>query len=338
MPRSRSLLALTAALAAACQSPHPVVAAAVAAVDPNRIMAHVEALCADGPRPGDDPVATERTLVYLENELRSYGYEPVRKPFGAWMMVTEKVEGGYRGHSEQVVAENLIAVHRGVDHPEQIVELGTHYDTVPWSPGADDNTSGVAAALECARAIAAVKTGKTIRIVFFALEENGKLGSREYVKQLAEDDRPEGMLSMDAIGFTNKAEGSQESPVRIPFFFWPPTVGDFLVIAGNWSSTWLASLHEGCIAMYVPELPYFSVKRIAHWFDDSSRGDHYEYWQAGIPSVALVDMPYSRGPHYHAATDTPDTLDPEFLWRNTQAITATMLEWADVRGANPEPR
>lgn len=296
-------------------------------------MAHVEALCALGPRPGGDEKVTEQTLRYLERELRSCGYAPERRKFFAWTRVYERTEGGFSLTGERRFNHNLVVEKRGAARPEAVVELGAHYDTVPWSPGADDNTSGVAAALEVARAIADTPTEKTIRIVFFALEEEGKVGSREYVKQLvASGDEPEGMLSLDSIGFTNDAPGSQYSPVRIPLVFSPPTEGDFVLVAGNWSSGWLGNLLEGCIATYVPELRYYSLNRIAGWFDDSSRGDHYNYWQAGIPSIVLSDVPYHRGPHYHKSSDTPATLDPTFLWRNTKAVTATMLEWAGVRG------
>ena len=47
-----------------------------------------------------------------------------------------------------------------------------HYDTVPNSPGANDNASGIAAMLEAARILANVKLeGKNIRFISFTLEE-----------------------------------------------------------------------------------------------------------------------------------------------------------------------
>src|SRR5262245_18060035 len=52
--------------------------------------------------------------------------------------------------------------------------LGAHYDSVPGTPGADDNGSAVAACLECARLVRQYCVGSTA-IVFFNREEDGLL-------------------------------------------------------------------------------------------------------------------------------------------------------------------
>ena len=57
--------------------------------------------------------------------------------------------------------------------------LGAHYDSVPPSPGANDNASGVAAVLEVAR----IQQIQGLCIVFFGAEEVGLFGSRHYVEE-----------------------------------------------------------------------------------------------------------------------------------------------------------
>jgi Iap family predicted aminopeptidase len=37
--------------------------------------------------------------------------------------------------------------------------------------------------------------------------------------------------------------------------------------------------------------------------------DHLNYWRAGYDAVMITDTAFYRNPHYHAPTDTPDTLD-----------------------------
>ena len=59
----------------------------------------------------------------------------------------------------------------GTARPEEIVVVGAHYDTVPGTPGANDNASGVAATLALARRFAKRKIGRTLRFVAFANEE-----------------------------------------------------------------------------------------------------------------------------------------------------------------------
>lgn len=51
---------------------------------------------------------------------------------------------------ENMPMSNFIVEKVGVSEPEKIIVIGAHYDTVPGSPGADDNATGVAAVLELA--------------------------------------------------------------------------------------------------------------------------------------------------------------------------------------------
>ncbi|HEX6813650.1 MAG TPA: M20/M25/M40 family metallo-hydrolase [Planctomycetota bacterium] len=333
----RSFSWLLPMLVAACGiTPHADVQALVAAVSEAKLIAHVEALCAIGPRPEYDRRATAATLDLLETELRSYGYEPRREPFDALMQEWKEAtaEDGTRIRvltaRQGVKHHNLIAEKRGQGpQAATVCELGAHFDSVPYGPGADDNGSGVAAVLEVARLCATVPTDKTIRFVFYAMEEEGLVGSKAHVEELVRQEREsEAALVLDMVGFASSAPDSQQSPVRIPLLAPVPYVGDFILDAGNFSSGWLGNLFEACIDAYVPELPYFSVNRLAGWFADSARSDHASYWAAGIDAILLSDTAEMRNPHYHQASDLPATLDAVFLRRNTQAVLATMLHWA----------
>jgi aminopeptidase YwaD len=323
---------------AACSlTPVPDVEARLRRVDEQRLRAHVEALCAIGPRPAGDARATETTLAYLERELRAQGYATRREPFTAlamdWRRSTDE-----RGQVTFVATgrvgprENLIAETRNAPEGARVIEVGAHFDTVVFGPGADDNASGVAAALEVARLVQDVPTTKTIRFVFFAMEEEQLVGSREHIERMQRDgELPEGLLSLDMIGYRSHAQDSQRSPVHVPLLLSPPDVGDFILVAGNHGSGWLGNLFESCIDAYVPSLTYYSLNRLAAWFDDASRGDHWNYWQAGIPAIAIGDTAEYRNPHYHKATDAPSTLDYAFLRDNTRAVLATALHWAELR-------
>ena len=68
--------------------------------------------------------------------------------------------------------------------------IGAHYDTVPGSPGADDNASGIAALLECARVLQKSNIDKKVTFVAFDAEEvqpgAGALrGSSHFVSSLS---------------------------------------------------------------------------------------------------------------------------------------------------------
>lgn len=87
------------------------------------------------------------------------------------------------------------------------VVLGGHLDTVPGSPGANDNASGVAVLLELARILAGTEQALGVRLVAFGAEERQPggehhLGSSVYVRTMTRRERRafELMASVDMIG------------------------------------------------------------------------------------------------------------------------------------------
>jgi carboxypeptidase Q len=80
-------------------------------------------------------------------------------------------------------AFNIIAEIPGSDLASEVVIMGAHFDTYPYATGATDNTTGSAAMIEAVRVIQklGLKPRRTIRLALWAAEEQGLLGSREYV-------------------------------------------------------------------------------------------------------------------------------------------------------------
>src|SRR5262245_23900807 len=206
--------------------------------------------------------------------------------------------------------------------------LGAHYDSVPECPGADDNGSAVAACLECARSLKGLD-GPSVMIVFFNREEDGMLGSREFVASLKS--RPEWKIDeahvFEMVGYRTSAAGSQRMPPGLPGIA-APTVGDFLGLLANRGSNAIAEQLLRLAATYVPESRVIALKiylGLERYFDHLHRSDHAPFWQAGIPSVMWTDTANFRNPHYHHATDTPETLDYEFLSQVTRLALARAL-------------
>jgi Zn-dependent M28 family amino/carboxypeptidase len=79
---------------------------------------------------------------------------------------------------------NTVAELRGTEKPDEVVILGGHLDSWDLATGTTDNGTGSMAVLEAARALAKlnVKPKRTIRFVLFTGEEEGLIGSKEYVK------------------------------------------------------------------------------------------------------------------------------------------------------------
>ena len=89
---------------------------------------------------------------------------------------------------------------------KRVVMAGGHLDSVPESPGINDNGTGIAAIVELARELAANQpAGTTLRFGLWGAEEWGLRGSTAYVRSLtkAQRRRIAGYVNLDMIGSPN---------------------------------------------------------------------------------------------------------------------------------------
>jgi len=120
---------------------------------------------------------------------------------------------------------NVYAILRGTD-PEaakHIYLVTGHYDSMPTSPtdpkstapGANDDASGTAVSLECARVLSKYKFPATIIFLTVAGEEQGLYGSAHFAK-MAKDKgwQIDGVLNNDIVGGV-KTAGQDASIVRV---------------------------------------------------------------------------------------------------------------------------
>ena len=106
--------------------------------------------------------------------------------------VTVEIDIRTRFHDEvRPNGFNLLGDLPGTDLADEVVILGAHFDSTHASPGATDNAAGVAAMMEAARILQAVdaRPRRTIRVALWGGEEEGLLGSREYVRRHYADPR-----------------------------------------------------------------------------------------------------------------------------------------------------
>lgn len=106
---------------------------------------------------------------------------------------------------------------KGVEHSEELVILGAHYDSRGTfgqvrAPGADDDASGVSALLSLARLFKAfnIQFKRTVVLAFFSGEEQGLWGSKAYAKHLKEGKKNvRFMLQADMLGYHAPGEPMQ---------------------------------------------------------------------------------------------------------------------------------
>ncbi len=271
------------------------------------------------------PQALAEVESYLQNELRSQGFHLRKFPFA------------FAGEN----FSNLIASFEENPRRPRLI-VGAHFDSVPGSPGADDNASGVSALLEAARIYSeAVKEGKisperspvSVEFAAFNIEEYGMIGSRAYAQKLKKERVPVfGMLSLEMIGCASQEKGSQ----KMPFFLKPfyPKVGNFIgLVANTKSKSFLQKVET--IFRGTEGLPVESLTLPANgWiFPEARLSDHSPFWDAGFPALLVTDTSFFRNPHYHTESDRIETLNLDFLARVTEAAAGTVLELAREKNA-----
>ena len=320
-PKSTLVLILTAGLLVlncGCTTiqKNPRIQKTISSITPETCRQELTSFLDLGPRPSWQQKRTAEVLQHLEEKLKKWGYKVTREslPFEE-----------YPGNA------NLFAEKIGRSFPDQILEISAHFDTV-GNLGADDNGSGVVGVLELARVFSCLETERTIRFCFFACEEVGLLGSRYHVKEILADSNREviGLINFEMIGYSTTQPNSQNTPIRIPWIADLPRTGDFILVAGNFSSGWLGNRIEQHIDCYEPNLNYYSANRISGFFSDAARSDHSPYWENGIDAIMLTDTANFRNPHYHKKTDSLETIDFEFMSRIARAAAACAIDWAGL--------
>lgn len=98
-------------------------------------------------------------------------------------------------------SRNVVAEIRGSKYPEEVVVFAAHYDSVPYSAGANDNGAGSVILMELARQFAANPPLRTTRFCWFGSEELGLLGSFAYVEQHKDELDPiKFVINVDVAG------------------------------------------------------------------------------------------------------------------------------------------
>jgi Zn-dependent M28 family amino/carboxypeptidase len=105
---------------------------------------------------------------------------------------------------DPATTENLIAESRRGD-PHNVIMAGAHLDSVGEGPGINDNGSGSSALIEVAEQIAKVRLPNKLRFAWWGAEEDGLVGSTEYVGSLTEAEAAdiEMYLNFDMVGSPN---------------------------------------------------------------------------------------------------------------------------------------
>lgn len=186
--------------------------------------------------------------------------------------------------------KSVIMTINGTDNASEVVVMGGHLDSINMSgngetsrsPGADDDASGVASLTEAVRAMIAAgyKPRRTLKIIGYAAEEVGLLGSKDIAANFkANNVNVVGVLQLDMTNY----HGSTKD------------VWIYTDYTDSQQNTFLASL----LSTYMPTVT------IGYSSCGYACSDHASWQNQGYPaSIPFETLMGEDNPYIHSADDT----------------------------------
>ncbi|MEM7331306.1 MAG: M20/M25/M40 family metallo-hydrolase [Chloroflexota bacterium] len=223
--------------------------------------------------------------------------------------------------------QNVIATLPGTSPHAGVIVIMGHYDSrtidpfdgESFAPGANDNASGVAAMLEIARILSSRDWNQTIVFAAFAAEEQGRLGSQNYVTaEMLAGTTFDAAINNDIIG------GRPGIPQSIRLFTPGPETSEPRQIARY--INFISSLY----------LPQFPITLEPTRDREGRFSDHITFLDVGVPAIRLTES-IEDPDVQHNALDTSNLIDYDYLVKATQLnfITAAHMVGGPPRPVSP---
>jgi hypothetical protein len=240
----------------------------------------------------------------------------------------------------EVQVVNVIATLKGSSDPDRVYVVGGHYDSRNGdgadgkrpAPGADDDASGTAVALEACRVLSQHDFAASLVFVAYDGEEQGLLGSKAHAEALAATDaRVDGMIACDIVGNTLGMDGVRYRD-RVRCFSYAPSGNDSSGRSLARALTYAARRH----------VDGFGVQLVYRGDRYGRGGDHRSFFDQGIPAVRCSE-PREDFSRQHADVverdgkpygDVPDFVDFAYTANVTRVVVAALAELA---AAPPPP-
>jgi Zn-dependent M28 family amino/carboxypeptidase len=295
----------------------PRIAAAVANVSAERLRATDEKLVAFGTRSTFSEKSGPNRGIFAARDWLAAQFGAIAATTGGRMTVTyDTYTQEQRARIPRAVPiSSVIATLKGDDPSGRTIVLSSHLDSrnsdnddgTADAPGADDNASAVAQALEVARVLAPMHFHATIVFAAFDSEEQGLLGSGHFAKTLKDAGaNVDADLNSDIIGSSTAHDGTKH-PYDVRLFSEAvatnvlPSPGptakpldaagtiarlDALGIENDSPSRELARFCKETGEAYVPAMHIAMIYRMDRFLRG---GDQTSFAEQGFPAVRYVE-------------------------------------------------
>jgi Zn-dependent M28 family amino/carboxypeptidase len=237
---------------------------------------------------------------------------------------TELGRAGLTPHAIDVTARGVTlptvwAEIPGAQCPNRVFVLTGHYDTVPGSPGTDDDASGVAAMLETARILAKAHLPATVVVAGLPFEEDGQpyAGSAALASELLDNQQRHvvGMVSAEMLGYADSQPDEDGK------------VGDYLNVLGYPGAEQLVQVFDRANTAWAGGAKV-QAATIPETESFISRSDHQAFHARGVPAAFATDGANFRTPYYHTPQDTTDNIVKPFLAGAARTLVAGTIGMA----------
>ncbi len=274
---------------------------------------HIEFLASPEMKGRDnDTPEGEKAAQYVADEMKRIGLKPGGKDGYFHRFKTSKARGG---EVKEFGGTNVVGLLEGTELKDQYIVVNAHHDHLGMvqdsiRPGADDNASGVAMVLELAEAFAKKRPKRSVLFISFDCEEDGLVGSREFV-----------------------ASGLYDPATIAADFCFDLIGGDFY----PWETTTIYALGSE----YSPELSAtvkahslegLQVRQAGVYLIEPmgfARSDYSNFRAKNVPFVFFsTGTPW----YYHSSFDTPDKINWTKITRAGKYCYGVISKVADAEG------
>lgn len=246
-----------------------------------------------------------------------------------------EIDVAARFHDDDLQGYNTFADLPGTDRAGGLVMAGAHLDSWHGATGATDNAAGTAIVMEAVRILAAIdaRPRRTIRVALWSGEEQGLLGSREWVRaNLAS--RPEDPEQEDLPRFLREETGPLALHAlhdEVSAYFNLDNGGGRIRGIYTQGNAAVAPIFEAWLR------PFHDLGATTVTNNDTGATDHVPFDAVGVPGFQFIQdgMDYFSLTH-HTNADTYDHLSREDL-AQASVVLASFLYHAAMRD-EPLPR
>ena len=229
---------------------------------------------------------------------------------------------------------NVVGEIRGTDKADEVVMLGAHFDSWHASTGATDNVAGSAAMMEAMRILkqSGVTLRRTVRIGLWTGEEQGLIGSRDYVRAhfASCNDAPaqRGAPPASAPGGAPAGRGGGRGGCQTGYTFKPDHAkfaGYFNIDNGTGAIRGVYLQGNEAVAPIFREWmePFRSIGMTTLTIRNTGGTDHQAFDGLGLPGFQFIqdEIEYDTLTH-HTNLDSYERLQPTDMMRNATIAAA----------------